>query len=111
VDKLASRPAPIQLLEAQTRPSFINEALETRPALEAVIILLDCRREVRRHRLANLRRRPELANPQMDAWAAYLRGQADALGLSVVDTSDLTVAAVAEQVEEIALKGLSAGAL
>ena len=64
VDKLASQPPLIQLLEAQTRPSFINEALETHPALEAVIILLDCRREVRRHRLANLRRRPELANPQ-----------------------------------------------
>jgi hypothetical protein len=43
-------------------------ALETHPALEAVIILLDCRREVRWHRLA-------------------------------------------EQVEEIALKGLPAGVL
>ena len=34
------------------------------------------------------RRQPELANPQMDCWAAYLRGQADALNLSIIDTSN-----------------------
>ena len=31
---------------------------------------------------------PELANPRMDCWAAYLRGQADALNLSIIDTSN-----------------------
>jgi hypothetical protein len=34
------------------------------------------------------RGQPELANPQMDCWAAYLRGQADALSLSIIDTSN-----------------------
>jgi hypothetical protein len=27
----------------------------------------------------------------MDSWAAYLRGQADALGLPIIDTSRLTL--------------------
>jgi len=34
------------------------------------------------------RGQPELANPRMDCWAAYLRGQADALSLSIIDTSN-----------------------
>ena len=34
------------------------------------------------------RGQPELANPRMDCWAAYLRGQADALKLSIIDTSN-----------------------
>jgi hypothetical protein len=38
-----------------------------------------------------MRGQPELANERMDNWAAYLRGQADALGLLVIDTSDLSV--------------------
>jgi hypothetical protein len=32
----------------------------------------------------------------MDSWAAYLRGQADALRLRVIDTSDCSVAQVAD---------------
>jgi hypothetical protein len=40
----------------------------------------------------------------MDSWAAYLRGQADALNLAVIDTSLLTVAEAAEQLEQIVLR-------
>jgi hypothetical protein len=41
----------------------------------------------------------------MDCWAAYLRGQADALGLAVLDTAqpvDAVVAELATMVEELA---------
>lgn len=34
---------------------------------------------------------PELATAQMDGWAAYLRGQADALDVPVLDTTALPV--------------------
>jgi hypothetical protein len=34
-----------------------------------------------------------LANPQMENWAAYLRGQADALGLDSIDTSRALISA------------------
>jgi hypothetical protein len=37
----------------------------------------------------------------MDHWAAYLRGQADALDLAVIDTSLLTVSEAAKELEEV----------
>jgi len=35
-------------------------------------------------------------NPQMDCWAAYLRGQADALHLPVIDTTGEGIEAIAD---------------
>lgn len=99
VDRLAGCDADPQLIEGQTRPSFIREAAAHHPDLELCIVLLDCAPEVRRHRLTALRERPELATSRMDNWAAYLAGQAHALGLPVVDTSDASPAAVAREVE------------
>jgi hypothetical protein len=46
----------------------------------------------------------------MDNWAAYLRGQADALKLTVIDTSVLTVAEAAKQLEGIVLQLLESEA-
>lgn len=105
VTKLAGRNAPLQLLEMQTRPSFILGALETYPEIEPKILLLDCSAEVRRFRLTKLRQRPELASPRMENWAAYLRGQADTLGLPVIQTDNLTPDEVAAAVES-AVQGL-----
>jgi hypothetical protein len=64
-------------------------------------VLLDCDRNDRESRLLNCRGQPELVTDDMAAWAAYLRGQADALGLPVVDTSCLSADAVADRLEEI----------
>ena len=52
------------------------------------IVLIDCDPVKRNERLHMDRGQPELANPRMDCWAAYLRGQADALNLSIIDTSN-----------------------
>ena len=38
----------------------------------------------------------------MNLWAVYLRGQADALGLPVIDTSEMSNESVADRVEELA---------
>jgi hypothetical protein len=47
----------------------------------------------------------------MDDWAVYLRGQADALGLSVVDTTQMSVDAVADALAgELALLRAEAAA-
>lgn len=54
------------------------------------IVLLDCNEAERNARLRGSRGQPELATAQMDTWAAYLRGQADALEVSVVDTTAAT---------------------
>jgi hypothetical protein len=106
VECLSRESHPIQLFEGQTRPSFIRKALERHPEVEPVIILLDCRPEVRKHRLFHFRGQADLANPDMDQWAAYLTGQADALGLTVIDTSEIGLDEVAAGVEEVGLAGL-----
>jgi len=100
--RLAANDARLQLLEGQTRPSFVRTASEPHPDLHVEIILLDCSTQVRRRRLVELRGRLELANAQMENWAAYLAGQAHALGLPVIDTSHLDPTAVADRVEELA---------
>lgn len=102
--RLAGSDERLQLLEGQTRPSFVNEALDTAPKLEPILILLNCSAEVRRYRLTELRGRPELASARMETWSAYLRGQADALGLPMIDTDELSIAEVAERVEAIGLR-------
>ena len=56
----------------------------------------------RTERLCGPRGQPELARNRMMAWAAYLRGQADALKLPVIDTTDLPIAQVAERLEVLA---------
>jgi len=99
MDRLAQGDSALQLLEAQTRPTSVLTALAKHDDLKAEIILLDCTIEVRRYRLVELRKRPELANAQMDCWAAYLAGQAHALGLPVIDTGELTPDEVADRVE------------
>jgi len=67
-------------------------------------VLLDCSSDVRAARLRGPRQQPELATDRMDHWAVYLRGQADALNLAVIDTSLLTVTEAARQLEEIVLR-------
>ena len=106
VQRLSHRDVPLQLLEGQTRPSFITQALQHVAPMDAVLILLNCSAEVRLDRLHHLRGHPELATPQMESWSAYLRGQADALDLPVIDTDELGVAEVAARVEAIALDGV-----
>jgi hypothetical protein len=64
-------------------------ALRSNGRDNATILLVDCSHDVREARLRAWGQ-PELATPQMAAWAAYLRGQADALELPVLDTSELT---------------------
>lgn len=100
IERLAANEdgAEIAILDGQTRPSFIRPALGRAGVHHARIVLLDCDSRVRTARLAGPRGQPELATPRMDAWAVYLRGQADALGLPVVDTTQKSVAAVADAI-------------
>ncbi len=101
----------VSLLDGQTRPSFVRAALGCPDPTHLRIVLLECSPAVRRVRLAQ-RGQPELANLRMDNWASYLRGQADALGLPVIDTDALGVESVADllaaQVEDLRLEALAA---
>jgi len=93
VERLAAETAPgwLAVLDGQVRPSVVLAALTAAPALIAEIVLVDCAQARREERLRGARGQPELVTAEMGAWAAYLRGQADALGLPRLDTTDTTI--------------------
>ena len=107
VDRLLSEPVEIAVLDGQVRPSVVRAALQRAGSPPARIVLLDCTPEERERRLAGPRNQPELAGARMDAWAAYLRGQADALELPVIDTTsssiDVVVDALLAEAERLRL--------
>lgn len=78
----------LAVLDTQIRPHRALEVLNEAAIAYAQVVLVDCDPVKRNERLHMDRGQPELANPQMDCWAAYLRGQADALKLSIIDTSN-----------------------
>jgi dephospho-CoA kinase len=90
VSQLSQEKTKIELavLDTQIRPHRAREVLNQVGILYAQIVLVDCDPIKRNERLRIERSQPELATPQMDCWAAYLRGQADALNLSIIDTSE-----------------------
>jgi dephospho-CoA kinase len=96
----------ISILDGQTRPTFVLAALPLSENVHLRIVLVECSSDARRVRLTE-RGQPEAATPTMENWAAYLRGQADALGLSVIDSTSSPVAAVADRLEDevAALRG------
>jgi energy-coupling factor transporter ATP-binding protein EcfA2 len=77
----------LAVLDAQVRPSAVRDAFVRHGVVFGGMVLVDCGYAERNARLQGPRGQPELANPEMDTWAAYLRGQADALGLPVIDTT------------------------
>ena len=98
LDQFASDPdgAEVYVLDGQTRPSFVRRAAERAGISVARVVILDCAPPVRHTRLTELRGQAELSNSRMDCWAVYLRGQADALDLPVIDTTSLRTEAVAD---------------
>lgn len=100
----------VAVLDAQTRPSTVFAAPGASTVWRAHVVLLDCSPEVRAARLRGPRGQGELATARMDDWAAYLRGQADALALPVIDTSELTITEAADQLERIVLEVAAAAA-
>ncbi len=92
------RSVVVNVLDAQTRPSVVQAALARVDAPVTQVILLTCSPAVRRRRLAQ-RGQSLLATTRMERWAAYLLGQADALKLPVIETSDLSIDAIADALE------------
>jgi hypothetical protein len=69
------------------RPRAARDALARHGVARGRVVLVDCDHPERNARLCGARGQPELATARMDAWAAYLRGQADALDVPVIDTT------------------------
>lgn len=106
IARLLEIPEPLAIIEGSTRPQFILAAFQRAKVVGSGVLLLDCSPEERRRRLQIDREQPELASFHMFAWAAYLRGQADALGLPVLDTTALDPAeacqALAQSIRQFA---------
>src|SRR5262245_6769709 len=64
----------LAVLDTQIRPHRALEVLSESAIDYAQIVLVDCDPVKRNERLHRDRGQPELANPRMDCWAAYLRG-------------------------------------
>ncbi len=94
------------VLDAQTRPSFIEDACQKADIKNYAIILFDCSDTVRKDRLTK-RNQSELANEQMMNWAAYLRAECKQRKCIVVDTSDLSVKEMTNELEKEIRKNIS----
>ena len=77
----------LAVLDAQVRPHAAVLALNQHNIARRRVVLVDCGYAERNARLRGPRGQPELATPDMDCFAAYLRGQADALDLPIIDTT------------------------
>jgi hypothetical protein len=98
--------SPLLVVDGQERPSLMLEAARDAGLQHFHIVLVDCGHDERRRRLMVDRRQPEWDRLDTYAWAAYLRGQADALGLEIIDTTGEpvadSVAKVAASIERFA---------
>ena len=100
VDRIAAdaRPDRPILVEGQMRLAFLRAALAEPGLTGARVILVDCDAATRTDRLTRERRQPDLANPRMMGWAAFLRREARSFGCEVLDTSSLSLAGGVEVV-------------
>lgn len=78
----------VAVLDAQVRPSAVRTAFAQHAVVRGDIAVVDCDYAERNARLRGPRGQSELATADMDCFAAYLRGQADALGLHIINTTD-----------------------
>ena len=85
--EMAARFGSGEALQAWALGEWIVRLARNEDGVWVAVVLVDCAYAERNERLRGPRGQPELATPRMDGWAAYLRGQADALDLPVLDTT------------------------
>jgi predicted kinase len=83
----------LAVLDTQIRPQKALALLQWLGIAVHQVVLVECEQDEREARLRGPRAQPELANPQMENWAVYMRGQADALGLDSITASCTTLSA------------------
>ncbi|MDJ0755278.1 MAG: hypothetical protein QNJ45_17270 [Ardenticatenaceae bacterium] len=87
--RVATSEAKLTVLDGQIRPTVLRQAAAEVDVAAVHITLIDCNHDERRRRLLEDRSQPELDQLDTYAWAAYLKGQADALNLEVIDTTNV----------------------
>lgn len=79
----------VVIIEGQVNLEYIATAFKEFNLCRYKIILIHCDDATRHQRLTKNRKQPELANVKMDDWAAYLRNQAIAMQVTIIDTTTL----------------------
>ena len=92
VKRALDQPAiELAVLETQIRPHKAQAMLRRLGVAVHQVVLVECEQSEREARLRGPRARAELASPQMENWACYMRGQADALALDSINTSGVPI--------------------
>ncbi len=99
----------LAVLDTQIRPQKALAGLQRLARAVHQVVLVECEQAEREARLRGPRAEPELALPQMENWAAYLRGQADALGLDRIDTTHAPILASSARLRGMAEALLAQG--
>jgi shikimate kinase len=95
------------VIEGQTNLEFIEAACHQFKVPNYRIILIDCAWETSKERLLYERHQPELVNQGMESWTAFLRQQAIAKQLPIVDTSQQSLAQSVESVSRILRRAIA----
>jgi len=82
------------VFEGQTDLQFIVEAFAAINFAQYQIILVHCDAITRHQRLEANREQPELINTDMDNWAGYLYKQAVAMGVPILNTTQMNVSEI-----------------
>jgi len=88
------------ILDIQSRPEFIKMACEENIITDYKVLLLDCSEAERLIRLKQ-RGQAELANEDMKNWAEYLRNQSKNFGQEIINTSDMSVSEMIENINNL----------
>ncbi|HUQ82358.1 MAG TPA: hypothetical protein VM076_14495 [Gemmatimonadaceae bacterium] len=91
----------VAVLDGQMHPSAVLGAPSTGAHDDLHVVMLQCARDVRDARLHGPRGQPELASDRMENWASHLVRDAEARGLTIIDTTALDVEAVADRLEAV----------
>ncbi len=88
----------IVILEGQANPDFVKSGCIRHGITGLTIVLLDCDWDIRSRRLIHERKQPELATAEMKNWADFLRNQAKQKDIIIIDTSNKSPRAVADEI-------------
>ena len=89
------------VMDGQSNMEFIKAGFEKQNFTNYKIILIDCEQDIMIKRLIDERQQAWLASEDMKNWLKFLRNQAQALNISIIDTSKITPLELVSQFEKL----------
>ena len=102
VERLVNLPdKKLIFLEGQSEPRFFIDPLKKLNIENYIMICLHVHKDLREYRVINLRKQPELANPDMDNWAELLKKQTIDVDGVVIESEDTEMRTNIHKIAEI----------